>query len=79
MSMIECSPRRPLQDAWLKTAAKALLRRYSEHRARRRALAELRKVDPKVLKDMAIDRSEIESIVYSKAAGRRRCWTDGVA
>jgi len=51
---------------------KPLLHRYSEHRKKRRALAELRSVDPRTLKDIGIDRSEVTSIVYGNPSGRRR-------
>ncbi len=51
---------------------KRLLHRYLEHRNKRRALAELRSLDPRILKDIAIDRSEVASIVYGDPKGRRR-------
>src|SRR5262245_55163967 len=59
------------QTAWTATI-KPLLTRYLEHRKKRRALAELRSVDPRTLKDMGIDRSEVTSIVYGLQNGRRR-------
>lgn len=59
---------------WIGTI-KPLLARYGEYRRRRRAAAELRSVDPRILKDMAIDRSEVSSIVYGNSAGRRRAYT----
>jgi uncharacterized protein YjiS (DUF1127 family) len=46
--------------------------RYLEHRNKRRALAELRSLDPRTLKDMGIDRSEVTSIAYGNLEGRRR-------
>jgi uncharacterized protein YjiS (DUF1127 family) len=54
------------------TTIKRLLHRYLEHRNKRRALAELKSLDPRTLKDMAIDRSEVTSIVYGDPKGRRR-------
>jgi uncharacterized protein YjiS (DUF1127 family) len=48
-----------------------------EYRKKRRALAELRSLDPRTLKDMGIDRSEVISIVYGDANGRRRPCTFG--
>jgi uncharacterized protein YjiS (DUF1127 family) len=51
---------------------KRLFRRYLEHRNQRRALAELKSLDPSILQDMAIDRSEITSIVYGDPKERRR-------
>jgi uncharacterized protein YjiS (DUF1127 family) len=51
---------------------KLLFRRYLEHRNQRRALAELKSLDPRILQDMAIDRSEITSIVYGDPKWRRR-------
>jgi len=64
------------QAAW-KTAIRSLLSRYVENRERRRAMAELRSVDPRILKDMGIDRSEVASIIYCKESGRRRDYTRG--
>jgi uncharacterized protein YjiS (DUF1127 family) len=57
------------QTVWTATI-KPLLTRYLEHRNKRRALAE--SLDPGILKDMAIDRSEVTSIVYGDPKGRRR-------
>ena len=51
---------------------KRFFHRYLEHRKQHRALAELKSLDPKILKDMALDRSEITSIVYGDPKGRRR-------
>jgi uncharacterized protein YjiS (DUF1127 family) len=51
---------------------KRLVYRYLEHRNKRRALAELKSLDPRILKDMAIDRSEVASVVYSDPKERRR-------
>jgi len=59
------------ETAWTATIRR-LLHRYLEHRNKRRALAELRSLDPRILKDMAIDRSEVTSIVYGDPKGRRR-------
>jgi uncharacterized protein YjiS (DUF1127 family) len=59
------------QSIWTATI-KPFLTRYLEHRKKRRALAELRSVDPRTLKDMGIDRSEVTSIVYGPPDGRRR-------
>jgi uncharacterized protein YjiS (DUF1127 family) len=67
------------QTFWTATI-KRLLDRYSEHRKKRRALAELRSVDPRTLKDMGIDRSEVTSIVYGNPKGRRRaCAENNIA
>ena len=43
------------------TTIKWLLHRYEEHRRRRRAVAELESVDPRILKDIGIDRTEATS------------------
>src|SRR5262245_24430415 len=59
------------ETAWTATIRR-LLHRYLEYRKKRRALAELRSLDPRILKDMAIDRSEVTSIVYGDPNGRRR-------
>ena len=67
------------RTVWTATI-KRLLHRYSEHRKRRRALAELRSVDPRTLKDMGIDRSEVTSLVYGNPEGRRRgCAENNIA
>jgi uncharacterized protein YjiS (DUF1127 family) len=66
------------QTVWTATI-KPLLTRYLEHRRKRRALAELRSVDPRTLKDMGIDRSELTSIVYGNPKGRRRGCAEIVA
>jgi uncharacterized protein YjiS (DUF1127 family) len=63
------------QNLWSGTI-KRLLRRYLAHRNQRRALAELRSLDPRILKDMAIERSEVTSIVYGDPKGRRRGCTE---
>src|SRR5262247_2382493 len=65
------SSSKSFQTVWTETI-KPLLFRYLEHRRKRRALAELRSVDPRTLKDMGIDRSEVTSIVYGPPKGRRR-------
>jgi len=62
---------RVFQSVW-KTKIEPFLVRYLEYRKKRRALAELRSLDPRILKDMAIDRSEVTSIVYGDPNGRRR-------
>lgn len=49
---------------------------YEEHRRRRRAVAELESVDPRILKDIGIDRTEATSIVYGNPRGRRRRYAD---
>lgn len=59
------------ESVWTGTI-KRLFHRYLEHRKQRRALAELKSLDPRILRDMAIDRSEITSIVYGDPKGRRR-------
>jgi uncharacterized protein YjiS (DUF1127 family) len=58
------------------TTIKWLLHRYKEHRRRRRAIAELESVDPRILKDIGIDRTEATSIVYGNPRGRRRRYAD---
>lgn len=54
------------------TGIRSLLDRYAHHRKRRRALAELRGLGAGTLKDLAIDRSEIGSLVHGDPHGRRR-------
>jgi len=60
--------------AW--TTIKWLFDRYQEHRRKRRAIAQLRSVDPRILKDIGIDRSEVTSIVCGNPKGRRRRYAD---
>jgi uncharacterized protein YjiS (DUF1127 family) len=63
------------QTAW-GAMIKRLVCRYLEHRNKRRALAELKSIDSRTLKDMAIDRSEVASIVYSDPRERRRSYAE---
>lgn len=74
MAMLEIHPRRTTRAAW-KRAFRSLLSRYVEHRERRRAMAELKCANSRVLKDMGIDRSEVASIIYCNEPGRRRGYT----
>jgi uncharacterized protein YjiS (DUF1127 family) len=55
---------------------KRLWAAYAEYRRKRRALAQLRSVDPRMLKDLGIDRSELESIVFNNTRDRRRSYGD---
>ena len=74
MTVMEIYPPEATRTLWIGTI-KPLLRRYGEYRKRRRAAAELRSVDPRILKDMGIDRTEVGSIVYGSERGRRRTYT----
>jgi uncharacterized protein YjiS (DUF1127 family) len=56
-----------------------LLHCYSKRRKKRRALAELKSVDSRTLKDMGIDRSEVTSLVYGNPDGRRRGCAENIA
>jgi uncharacterized protein YjiS (DUF1127 family) len=78
MTITEIHPRGATRLLWIGTI-KPLLARYGEYRQRRRAAAELRSVDPRILKDMAIDRSEVDSIVYANSGDRRRAYIGGNA
>lgn len=73
MTIVEIYPGRVTRTVWTVTL-KPLLRRYAEHRRRRRAIAELKSVDPRVLKDMGIDRSEVGSIICGDSRERRRSY-----
>lgn len=74
MASIEIRPRAlPRQILWAVTA-RSLLKRYAEYRRKRRALAQLRGLDAATLRDLAIDRSELSSIVHGGSHGRRRSY-----
>lgn len=49
-----------------------LAERLRAYRRRRRQISELRSLDPRVLRDMAIDRSEVASVVNTSALERKR-------
>jgi len=78
MTMLQAISAVPAQTSWTATISR-LVRRYLEHRKQRRALAQLRAVDPRTLRDMAIDRTELTSIVYGDQKGRRRRCTENLA
>jgi uncharacterized protein YjiS (DUF1127 family) len=78
MTMLQATSAVRTRAAWM-AAIGQLLRRYLEHRKQRRALAQLRSVDPRILRDMGIDRSEVTSIVYGDPKGRRRRCTANLA
>ena len=46
--------------------------RYWTRRAAHATVAMLRSLDDRALKDIGLDRSEIESVVYCKGSGERR-------
>jgi len=49
--------------------------RYWTRRAEHAAVAMLRSLDERALKDIGLDRSEIESVVHGARPGERRlCW-----
>jgi len=78
MTMLRATSTVRTQADWT-TAIGRLFRRYLEHRRQRRALAQLRSVDPRILRDMGIDRSEVTSIVYGDTKGRRRRCMENLA
>ena len=49
---------------------------FRRERLLKATINDLRGRDDRTLKDMGVDRSEIESIVRSKAAGRRQRYVD---
>jgi uncharacterized protein YjiS (DUF1127 family) len=66
------------QTAWTVSISRFALR-YLEYWKQRRTLVLLNAVDPRILRDMGIDRSEVTSIIYGDAEGRRRCCTKNLA
>jgi uncharacterized protein YjiS (DUF1127 family) len=74
MTMLQAYASTHTSAVW--TTIKWLLHRYQEHRRKRRAIAELRSVDPGILKDIGIDRTEVTSIIYGNPKGRRRAYAD---
>jgi len=69
MKVLEVYSGEETQNVWTGTI-KRLLHRYLEHRNKRRALAELKSLDPRLLKDRATDQFEATSIVYGDSKGR---------
>jgi len=45
---------------------------FEQRRRRRQQLEELRRVDPRTLRDIGLDRSELMSVTYGGSAGRVR-------
>jgi uncharacterized protein YjiS (DUF1127 family) len=78
MIMLQATSTVRTQAGWTTTIGR-LFRRWLEHRRQCRALTQLRSVDPRILRDMGIDRSEVTSIVGGDPAGRRRRWADNLA
>jgi uncharacterized protein YjiS (DUF1127 family) len=78
MTMLQATSAVRTQADWT-TAIARLFRRYLEHRRQRRALAQLQSVDPRILRDMGIDRTEVTSIVCGDPEGRRRRCTENLA
>lgn len=77
MAIIETQPGvLPTRNFWtvIIRSAVNLLSRHAEHRRKRRALAQLRGLDTRTLKDIAIDRSELGSVVHGDPRGRRRAY-----
>jgi uncharacterized protein YjiS (DUF1127 family) len=57
-------------------AARSVVAALDRWQARRQALRQLYLLDRRTLKDIGIDRSELESIAYGEGHGRRRCHAD---
>jgi uncharacterized protein YjiS (DUF1127 family) len=77
MSVLELRSQRVATPRSWTERIRGLVRRYGDYRRKRRAAAELRSIDPRILKDIAIDRLEIDSVVYGDPRGRRRAYTGG--
>lgn len=74
MATLDTHPHPDSGAIWT-TAIKGLFDRYAAVRAKRRAAAELRSLDPQTLKDLAIDPTEFDSILYSGRQDRTRNYT----
>jgi uncharacterized protein YjiS (DUF1127 family) len=57
-------------------AARSVVAALDRWQARRQALRQLYMLDRRTLKDIGIDRSELQSIAYGGVHGRRRCHAD---
>ncbi len=53
--------------------------RYWMRRAERDTVAILQGLDDRTLKDIGLDRSEIESVVHGQPGERRVCWAPAAA
>lgn len=74
MAIIETHPSvLPRLNSW-RAIIRSLLGRYAAYRAKRQALAQLRGLDAGTLKDIAIARSELSSVVLGNPDGRRRAY-----
>jgi uncharacterized protein YjiS (DUF1127 family) len=75
MAMLQAASAVPTLIDWRAAIARFLCR-YLKHGRQRRALAQLNSMDPRILRDIGIDRSEVTSIVYGDPTGRRRRCTE---
>jgi uncharacterized protein YjiS (DUF1127 family) len=65
---------------WLERSVEALARVWQsfwERRAQRATIALLQSLDQQTLRDIGINRSEIESVVYGPPIERRRIYREG--
>ena len=58
-------------SAWV-MQIRSWLESYIERRSKRLAVAHLKAINPRTLKDIGIDRSEASSIIHGGRQGRRR-------
>src|SRR5262245_12047086 len=75
MKMSAHALNRPIHTGWLHAAASAISRTwntYLQRRTRRATVLMMQALDDYTLRDIGINRSEIESVVYGRPVERKR-------